>query len=66
MATIKQRLLKLESSWSHDATTKKVAFKLLPIVVDEHVTDEEIAQLRRLSGRVVYRSGDPALYDEFV
>lgn len=39
--------------------------KPLPLIVDEHTTDEEIERLRR-GGRAVFRSGDPAMYDEFV
>jgi hypothetical protein len=47
-----------------DKTRFKQA-KPLPLVVDEHTTDAEIERLKR-TGRAVFRSGDPALYDEFV
>ena len=39
--------------------------KPLPLIVSEHTTDAEIERLRR-GGRAVFRSGDPALYDEFI
>lgn len=58
MTKIKRRIKALE-------TMPQKGLKLLPLIVDEHTSDAEIERLRR-NGRVVYRSGDPALYDEFV
>ena len=58
MATIDQRLKALETEHSGD-------FRPMPLIVDENVPDAELERLRR-NGRVVYRSGDPAFYDEFV
>ena len=58
MNTIDQRLKALE-------TAKENEFKPMPLIVDENVPDAELEQLRR-NGRAVYRSGDPAFFDEFV
>lgn len=58
MATIDQRLTALE-------TEQEEGFRPLPLVVPEDTSDEELARLK-CGGRVLYRSGDPDLYNEFV
>ena len=58
MKKIKQRINALE-------TMPQKGSRLLPLVVNEHITDAEIERLRR-NGRVVYRENDSTLYDEFV
>lgn len=62
MKALKQRIKALALALE---TMPQRRLKLLPLVVDEHTTDAEIERLRR-GGRAVFRSGDPALYDEFV
>ena len=60
MKTLNRRIKAL----MHKKTLPRQA-KLLPLVVTEHTTDAEIERLKR-TGLAVFRSGDPALYDEFV
>ena len=60
MTTLKKRIKALAVE-----TMPQRGLRLLPLVVDEHTTDAEIARLRR-NGRVVYRENAPTLYDEFV
>ncbi len=59
MATIDQRLKALE-------TMQELGFKPMPLIVDENISDAELERLRHGGRVVVYRSGDPALYNEFV
>lgn len=60
MKTLNRRIKAL----MHKKTLPRQA-KLLPLVVDVHTTNAEIERLK-LIGRAVFRSGDTALFDEFV
>lgn len=58
MKTIDQRLKALE-------TAQEAGLKPMPIIVPEDTSDEKLERLKR-NGRAVFRSGDPAIVDEFV